>query len=161
MTLHLSPEQLSITNEYFTSEITPILQVDLNLIYNEVDRTHYETSQNNSSLMPENSGSTHEYELNKSDSLTFLQNLLYDDHSGLTKTDILNILNSLKRRESKLPFSVTQRTKKNETDIQGIQWPHGLWRKFQLDRKRVGNLHWFYNVNGSRQDALSVCFAIE
>lgn len=159
MTLQLSQEPLNISNEYFTSEISPILSVDVNLTYDEVDHTHFNTFQANSTSIPENSGSSHEYELNKSDSLTFLQNLLYDDHSSLSKSDILNILNSLKRRESNLPFSVTPNSnfRNKRIDIQGIHWPHGLLLKFQSDRKRVGNQYWFYNVNGSRQASLKVC----
>ncbi|KAM9922258.1 hypothetical protein OXX80_007437 [Metschnikowia pulcherrima] len=60
------------------------------------------------------------YELNSSESLTFLYNLLYDDESTLTKTDILNILSSLKEREGKLPFALTEM--QPHMNVQGVSW---------------------------------------
>lgn len=95
-----------------------------------------------------------EYELDQSESLTFLYNLLYDNNSILTKTDILNILNSLKLREENLPFSITASDSK---DIQGIRWPQGLRNKFYQDRKRIGFSNWFHNIPQSFDLANKVC----
>lgn len=97
---------------------------------------------------------SHEYELNNSESLTFLYNLLYDDNSSLTKSDILSILNSLKERENNLPFSLTER--KEYTNVQGVRLPPSLSRKFYLERSRIGNLSWFRNIPDSREHALNV-----
>ncbi|EGW34103.1 mitotic spindle checkpoint protein BUB3, WD repeat superfamily [Spathaspora passalidarum NRRL Y-27907] len=95
--------------------------------------------------------SFHEYELTQSESLTFLYNLLYDDNSQLSKSDILIILNSLKIREDKLPFSFES---SDRGDIQGVKWPHGLKQKFNNDRRRVGKDNWFHNIPNSRENAL-------
>ncbi|RLV95384.1 hypothetical protein JA1_000912 [Spathaspora sp. JA1] len=95
--------------------------------------------------------SFHEYELTQSESLTFLYNLLYDDNSQLSKSDILIILNSLKIREEKLPFSFDS---SNFSDIQGVRWPQGLKQKFNNDRRRVGKDNWFHNIPNSRENAL-------
>lgn len=91
-----------------------------------------------------------EYELDQSESLTFLYNLLYDDNSILSRTDILSILNSLKIREERLPFAYDDRS----FDIQGVRWPPELRTKFFYDRQRIGSKNWFYNVNGSIDKAL-------
>lgn len=95
--------------------------------------------------------SHHEYELNLSESLTFLYNLLYDPQSLLTKSDILSILNCLKYREDNLPLLITESDK--WCDIQGIKWPTGLSTKFYVDRLRVGQHNWFYNIPESRTRA--------
>lgn len=97
---------------------------------------------------------SHEYELNNSESLTFLYNLLYDDCSSLTKSDILSILNSLKERENKLPFSIT--TMQDFTNVQGVRLPPSLSHKFYKERSRIGNLSWFRNIPNSREQALKV-----
>lgn len=94
-----------------------------------------------------------EYELDQSESLTFLYNLLYDDQSTLSKSDILKVLNSLKQRESKLPFSFNEES----DDIQGVTWPHGLRDKFYSDRRRIGSNNWFHNIPGSFDRAFDVC----
>ncbi|ABN64469.2 Mitotic spindle checkpoint protein BUB3, WD repeat superfamily [Scheffersomyces stipitis CBS 6054] len=95
--------------------------------------------------------SYHEFELNQSESLTFLYNLLYDENSHLSKADILSILNSLKIREDNLPFSIQSLVK---TDSQGVSWPRGLRNKFYMDRVRVGKDNWFHNIPGSREEAI-------
>jgi len=92
--------------------------------------------------------SSHEYELNQSESLSFLYNLLYDENSALKKSEILSILNSLKLREDNLPFSIQNLT---ETDCQGVAWPSGLREKISIDRARIGNINWFYNIPKSRE----------
>lgn len=97
--------------------------------------------------------SYHEFELNQSESLTFLYNLLYDENSHLSKADILSILNSLKIREDNLPFSIQSLVK---TDSQGVSWPRGLRNKFYMDRVRVGKDNWFHNIPGSREEAIKV-----
>lgn len=97
---------------------------------------------------------SHEYELHLSESLTFLYNLLYDDKSALTKTDILSILNSLKERENNLRFSIT--SQKSHTNVQGVQLSPSLRRKFYQDRARIGNFSWFRNVSYSRESAINV-----
>lgn len=96
-----------------------------------------------------------EYESSKSESLTFLYNLLYDENSSLTKADILNILNSLKERENTLPFAFT--TQKQHLNVQGVNLPSSLRRRFYEDRTRIGNLSWFQNVPQLRADAIKVC----
>lgn len=105
-------------------------------------------------LPPQGAGNTHEYELNQLESLTFLYNLLYDEVSGLSKADILNILNSLKVRENTLPFSFADL---DCTDLQGVKWPPGLREKFSAERLRIAKDQWFHNVPGSRERALKVC----
>ncbi|KAK6456839.1 mitotic spindle checkpoint protein BUB3, WD repeat superfamily [Scheffersomyces xylosifermentans] len=95
--------------------------------------------------------SYHEFELNQSESLTFLYNLLYDDNSMLTKADILSILNALKIREDSLPFTIDSILR---SDIQGVNWPPGLKKKFYSDRFRVGKDNWFHNIPGSRENAI-------
>lgn len=92
------------------------------------------------------------YELNQSESLTFLYNLLYDEQSTLTKADILNILSSLKEREGNLPFALTQTDP--YTNIQGISWGPSLRRKFYQERARVAQSSWFTNVPRSREQAI-------
>lgn len=96
----------------------------------------------------------HEYELSQSDSLTFLYNLLYDDQSSLSKTDILTILNSFENREKNLPFSF--KNLKEATSIQGLFLPPSLKQKFCQERFRVGQSAWFRNVPGSRDAVISV-----
>jgi len=96
----------------------------------------------------------YEYEVNESESLTFLYNLLYDKDSSLSQSDILAILNSLKLREDRLPFSINSIGK---TDVQGVRWTDDLLRKFRQERCRVGQENWFYNIEGSRERALKVC----
>lgn len=98
--------------------------------------------------------SLHEYELNQSESLTFLYNLLYDNDSNLSKADILKILNSLKQREVNLPFTINHDI---SNDVQGIKWPRKLHDKFYKDRLRVGKDNWFHNIPNSREDAIKVC----
>ncbi|EGV62618.1 hypothetical protein CANTEDRAFT_94582 [Yamadazyma tenuis ATCC 10573] len=93
-----------------------------------------------------------EYELDQSESLTFLYNLLYDEQSQLTKSDILNILHSLKQREDSLPFSYMGA---NTNDIQGVDWPPGLKEKFYSDRRRIGSDKWFHNIPGSLDRAVN------
>ncbi|KAM9908564.1 hypothetical protein OXX69_005991 [Metschnikowia pulcherrima] len=92
------------------------------------------------------------YELNSSESLTFLYNLLYDDESTLTKTDILNILSSLKEREGKLPFALTEM--QPHMNVQGVSWGPSLRRKFYQERARVARSSWFTNVPNSREKAM-------
>lgn len=96
----------------------------------------------------------HEYELNQSESLTFLYNLLYDDKSLLSKTDILSILNSFKERENNLPFSFTELD--GYMNVQGVRLAPSLRRKFYLERSRIGSFSWFNNVRNSRTEALKV-----
>lgn len=98
-------------------------------------------------------GPSHEYELNKSESLTFLYNLLYDENSILSKSDILGVLNSLKLREDNLEFAITSL---RNSDIQGVKWPIGLKEKFKQDRLRLGMNSWFHNISGSRERARRV-----
>lgn len=98
--------------------------------------------------------SSHEYELNLLESLTFLYNLLYDDKSTLTKADILSILNSLKERENELPFSFDEVW--GYMNIQGVWMPPSLRNKFYSERSRVGSQLWFRNKPTSRQDAMNV-----
>ena len=92
--------------------------------------------------------SSHEYELSQSESLSFLYNLLYDENSALKKSEILSILNALKLREDNLPFSIQNL---NETDCQGVSWPSGLREKISIDRGRIGEINWFYNIPKSRE----------
>lgn len=105
--------------------------------------------------LPEGSSiqSFHEYELNQSESLTFLYNLLYDEDSQLSKADILGVLNSLKHREDNLPFAIEDLSK---TDSQGVKWSPELRRKFYMDRIRMGANNWFHNIPRSREKALEV-----
>lgn len=102
----------------------------------------------------ESINTSHEYELSQSESLTFLYNLLYDDKSLLSKTDILSILNSLKERENSLPFSFTALD--GHMNVQGVRLAPSLRRKFYLERSRIGNFSWFNNVSNSREHALNV-----
>lgn len=97
---------------------------------------------------------SHEYELNQSESLTFLYNLLYDDKSLLSKADILSILNSLKERENNLPFSFTDL--EGQKNVQGVRLAPSLRRKFFLERARIGSFSWFNNVPNSREKAQNV-----
>lgn len=97
---------------------------------------------------------SHEYELNLLESLSFLYNLLYDDNSTLTKADILSILNSLKEREADLPF--TFEDPGGHYNIQGIRMAPSLRRKFYYERSRVGHHLWFTNKPTSREEALKV-----
>lgn len=97
---------------------------------------------------------SHEYELSQSESLTFLYNLLYDDKSLLSKTDILSVLNSLKERENNLPFSLSGLDR--HMNIQGVRLAPSLRRKFYLERSRIGSFSWFNNVENSRTEALNV-----
>lgn len=97
---------------------------------------------------------SHEYELNQSESLSFLYNLLYDDKSLLSKTDILSILNSFKEREINLPFSFTALD--GYMNVQGVRLAPSLRRKFYLERSRIGSFSWFNNVRNSRTEALKV-----
>lgn len=98
--------------------------------------------------------SSHEYELSQSESLSFLYNLLYDENSALKKSEILSILNSLKLREDNLPFSIQNL---NETDCQGVIWPSDLREKIAIDRARIGEMNWFYNISKSRESIRDVC----
>ncbi|KAK6465699.1 mitotic spindle checkpoint protein BUB3, WD repeat superfamily [Scheffersomyces coipomensis] len=109
----------------------------------------------------------HEFELSQSESLNFLYNLLYDDQSYLSKSDILRILNSIKTRENHLPFSIDAsdydhpQSSHNststyfKTDLQGIHWPKDLRRRFFMDRSRVGKDNWFYNIPDSKSKAIN------
>ncbi|KAK6204768.1 mitotic spindle checkpoint protein BUB3, WD repeat superfamily [Scheffersomyces amazonensis] len=93
----------------------------------------------------------HHFELSSSESLNFLYNLLYDDQSCLSKSDILRILNSIKTRENDLPFSISNSTLTNKrTDLQGIYWPRDLRKRFFMDRSRIGKDNWFHNIPDSR-----------
>lgn len=94
------------------------------------------------------------YELSQSESLTFLYNLLYDDESLLTKTDILVMLSSLKDRETSLPFAYTEPSP--HLNVQGVAWGARLRQKFYEDRARVAGFSWFTNVPHSREQALQV-----
>lgn len=105
-------------------------------------------------IMSNSIQSFHEYELNQSESLTFLYNLLYDNASQLSKSDILVILNALKVREDSLPFSIDTL---EYNDVQGVRWPRELRRKFYNDRLRVGKDNYFHNIPDSREKALKVC----
>lgn len=127
MTVELTREQLMASSETLRSPVTQV-------------HSHQDT----------------EYELDQSESLTFLYNLLYDEQSCLTKADILNILNSLKMREETLPFSITSSDGKL-TDIQGVRWTNDLRDKFYADRRRIGSMNWFHNIPGSFQLAQDVC----
>lgn len=129
MTVELSQEQVSMTTERLTD---------------------------NDSYLDDFTGvsTSHEYELNLLESLTFLYNLLYDDKSTLTKTDILSILNSLKERENDLPFSFDEVW--GYMNVQGVWMPPSLRSKFYSERSRVGRHLWFQNKPTSRQDALQV-----
>ncbi|KAG7661621.1 uncharacterized protein J8A68_004890 [[Candida] subhashii] len=102
-------------------------------------------------IMSNSIQSFHEYELNQSESLTFLYNLLYDNASQLSKSDILVILNALKVREDSLPFSIDTL---EYNDVQGVRWPRELRRKFYNDRLRVGKDNYFHNIPDSREKAL-------
>lgn len=95
-----------------------------------------------------------EYELDQSESLTFLYNLLYDDECRLSKSDILEILNCLKSREETLLFSFGGL---NNKDTQGVRWPSELKSKFYSDRYRIGSRNWFHNIPGSFEQANQVC----
>lgn len=95
-----------------------------------------------------------EYELDQSESLTFLYNLLYDDECRLSKSDILEILNCLKSREETLPFSFNRLINK---DTQGVNWPSELKAKFYADRYRIGSRNWFHNIPKSFDRANRVC----
>lgn len=99
--------------------------------------------------------STHEYELNQSDSVDFCYNLIRDASSNLSNTEIVDIFASLQERESNLPFSFNDL---DGTDIQGLKWPsEKVKHKFELDRMRIGNLigeygkGWFCNIPNSRE----------
>lgn len=111
-------------------------------------------SQNTYTQISDVINTSHEYELNQSESLTFLYNLLYDDKSLLSKTDILSILNSLKERENNLPFSFTALD--GQKNVQGVRLAPSLRRKFYLERSRIGSFSWFNNVPNSREKALNV-----
>lgn len=134
-----------------------------NLIMN-TDRSQHELEDRDEneigvdSMQENNIQATHEYEMNQSESLTFLFNLLYDDDSHLSKSDVLKILNSLKRREEDLCFSVSSL---NRNDLQGVLWPRGLKEKFKQDRIRIGRNNWFQNIPGSIEEAarVSICYS--
>ncbi|KAK8441843.1 hypothetical protein ACI3LY_001610 [Candidozyma auris] len=128
MTVELSQEQISMTSEGLGES---------DAIYED-----FSTATNTS----------HEYELNSSESLTFLYNLLYDDKSTLTKADILSILNSLKERENELSFTFNDLW--GYMNVQGVWMPPSLRRKFYTERSRVGRNSWFRNMPSSRQDAI-------
>ncbi|KAM3122220.1 hypothetical protein ACQ2H7_004584 [Candidozyma auris] len=130
MTVELSQEQISMTSEGLGES---------DAIYED-----FSTATNTS----------HEYELNSSESLTFLYNLLYDDKSTLTKADILSILNSLKERENELSFTFNDLW--GYMNVQGVWMPPSLRRKFYTERSRVGRNSWFRNMPSSRQDAIEV-----
>ncbi|ODV80115.1 mitotic spindle checkpoint protein BUB3, WD repeat superfamily [Suhomyces tanzawaensis NRRL Y-17324] len=134
-----------------------LTQEELELTTNSILNPNFRFSPSEYRSNPSQSQSTpieasHEYELNQSESLTVLYNLLYDDSSYLSKTDILSILNSLKNREDDLPFAITSLA---ESDLQGVKWPPGLKEKFYMDRSRVGNHNWFHNIPGSKGKATS------
>lgn len=97
---------------------------------------------------------SHEYELNLLESLSFLYNLLYDDESTLTNADILSILESLKRREADLPF--TFENPRGHYNIQGVRMAPNLRLKFYYERSRIGHALWFTNRPTSRDEALKV-----
>ena len=111
---------------------------------------------------------TYEYELNQSESLNFLYNLLYDEESTLSRADILSILNAFQQRESSLPFSFENTVPEKpdasqlSTDIQGIKWPPGLRRSFLINRSRIGhnymapNCGWFFNIPRLRDKVQTV-----
>lgn len=154
MTVEIRHEQLTIAaNNIRGNEYNPLTPGSLSANTS----TYPPSSSSNSSSILGNTESTHEYELNQSESLTFLYNLLYDDQSNLSKADILSILNSLKRRENRLPFSINHQS---DSDMQGVKWPEGLKEKFDEERLRMGNKNWFHNISGSREEALKVCFMI-
>lgn len=100
----------------------------------------------------------HAYELKLSESLSFLHNLLYDEKSSLTNTDILNILNYIKERESTLTFCNPKPDV--PANVQGVPWGPSIRRKFYQERQRIGSGSWFTNVPNSRAEALKVCCAI-
>lgn len=130
MTVELSQEQISMTSEGLGES---------DAIYED-----FLTATNTS----------HEYELNLLESLTFLYNLLYDDKSTLTKADIVSILNSLKERENELSFTFNDLW--GYMNVQGVWMPPSLRRKFYTERSRVGRNLWFRNMPSSRQDAIEV-----
>lgn len=99
----------------------------------------------------DSTNTSHEYELNQSESLTFLYNLLYDDKSTLTKADILSILNLLKERENNLPFTLN--SLKGHMNVQGVRLAPSLRRKFYYERSRIGHSSWFRNMPESREEA--------
>lgn len=138
MAVELSLEQISVTSNRLSENEMP----------HSFDTTVVETI-----------NTSHEYELSNSESLTFLYNLLYDDSSSLTKSDILSILNSLKERENNLPFSVT--TQRDFTNVQGVRLPPSLSRKFYAERYRIGNFSWFRNIPNSREQALKVSIILQ
>lgn len=102
-------------------------------------------------------GAEQNYELNQSDSIDFCFNLMSDPHAHLSQTDIMDIFNSLQRRERDLPFLVNEL---GPTDAQGVRWPpqRELRRKFDLDRARVGRsaTGWFRSLP-SRARVRHVC----
>lgn len=104
--------------------------------------------------LPSTVNPSHVYELNQLDSLTFLYNLLYDDESALSKSDILHILTAFKEREKKLPFSLKEFG--DLFNVQGVPWGPSLRRKFYQERARIGQRSWFTNVANSREEAMNV-----
>lgn len=107
--------------------------------------------------LTQQNNSLHEYELSQSDSLPFLFNLLYDDQSALSKSDILEMLSSYEYREKNLPFSYSKLDSK--TSVQGLFLASSLRQKFYRDRLRIGQFSWFRNIPGSREAALAVSIA--
>lgn len=100
---------------------------------------------------------SNEYELNMSESLSFLYNLLWEDESELSKSEILEILHVLEDRERSLPFSFACF---GEGDDQGITWPPSLKAKFYRDREKIGGLNWCHNIVHSRDVVRKVCFSL-
>lgn len=150
MAVQLSEEQLS----HFSSSIQETLDIrhgDTGVLYGGSDIV----TSGGQNHMPDTS--SHEYELNQSESLSFLYNLLYDDSSELSKADILGILNCLKLRKDNSSFSVDRSL---DTDNQGVSWPTGLREKFCRERERIGNRNWFHNIPNSREMMKEVCFFI-
>lgn len=98
----------------------------------------------------------YEYEVNESESLAFLYNLLYDKQSCLSQADILDILNNFKNREDCLPFAITS---VSHNDLQGVHWNRDLFHKFKLERSRIGKNNWYFDFEGSREKSLKVCIS--
>lgn len=118
------------------------------------DSTLVNSSRRGSSTTPNHS--THEYELNQSDSIDFCFNLMSDPLSNLSQTDIMDIFNVFHKRQTDLQFSVNDN---KLTDIQGLKLSKELRRKLDLDRVRIGNRSkrgWFHNLSSSREKVRKV-----
>lgn len=152
MAIQLTEEQITYTSNSLSNST-------LANIYISIDEpsTAFETEREENAVTETTNShpeSSHEYELSQSESLSFLYNLLYDESSALSKSEILTILNSLKLREDNLPFSIQNL---RETDCQGVSWPPALREKIAIDRARIGEMNWFYNIAKSRESIQDVC----